>query len=144
MPHISNMKEHSLELRGVTKDDALVILIRRSVNHWNNGDLKSFSERFREDAVLSLPSIDGMASNRLYFGRDEIAQQLSAVRSKHGGFNMVDVSSNGALYTVLLTDGARYLTFVVEPDHASGLIRRMSICRTLLHSHFHDTALAAA
>jgi hypothetical protein len=138
------MKEHSTSLREFTTDDALVILVRRSVDNWNHGDMKSFSERFREDAVLSLPSVDGRASNRLYFGRDEIARQLSMGRSKHGGFKMIDVSSNGALYTVLLTDGTRYLTFVVEPDHASGLIRRMSICRTLLHSHFHDSASAAA
>jgi hypothetical protein len=55
VPHISKMEEHSLELRELTKDDALVIQVRGSVDHWNNGDLKSFSERFREDAVLSLP-----------------------------------------------------------------------------------------
>lgn len=118
-------------MRGI--DQRILDFVRKSIQHWNEGNIDAMSERFREDAALSSPFVSDEASSTWVQGREEIIVHLKEVRAGYENFTVVDAATDTLFYSLLLSDGEEYLTVIVEPGASSLLIRRMFICRSVYH-----------
>ncbi len=114
-------------------DHDLIERAHRFVTLWNNGDLDVLAYRFREDAVLSSPFSEGEPPDWIH-GREEIKAHLNILRLRHVSFSIIDIFSDRRFHSILIADRSEYLSVVIEPDEVSSLIRRMIICRSLMHS----------
>jgi hypothetical protein len=119
-------------IRDLFSDAELLELVSRSVRFWNDGDMASLSQRFREDAVLSSPFLDG---REYVVGREEIIEHLKWIKEQYISCRIVDVFTDHTVYVLLLaTEASSYFTYLVEPDLYTNLIRRLTICRSLMKS----------
>jgi hypothetical protein len=111
----------------------MLAFLRDLIRHWNENDCKAISARFREDAALSSPFVLESATSTWVQGRQEIVRHLKYVRSRYRTFEIMNVATDSAFYTLLLWDGQQYLTVIVEPETSPLLIRRMIICKSVFH-----------
>ncbi|MDF2118266.1 hypothetical protein PY365_22070 [Roseiarcaceae bacterium H3SJ34-1] len=119
-------------IRNFFSDEALIELVSRSVKFWNDGDMESLSQRFREDAVLSSPFLN---EHKYLVGRQEIIEHLNWMKDEYPSSRIVDVFTDHTVYALLVADEASsYFTYIVEPDLTANLIRRLTICRSLMKS----------
>jgi hypothetical protein len=119
-------------LRDLFSDAELLELVSRSVRFWNDGDMAALSQRFREDAVLSSPFLD---EREYIVGREEIIEHLKWIKEQYISCRIVDVFTDHTVYVLLLAaEASSYFTYLVEPDLNTNLIRRLTICRSLMKS----------
>ena len=119
-------------IRDLFSDAELLELVSRSIKVWNDGDMASLSQRFREDAVLSSPFLD---EHEYVVGREEIVEHLKWIKEEYLSCRIIDVFTDHTAYVLLVADEASsYFTFIVEPDLNTNLIRRLTICRSLMKS----------
>jgi hypothetical protein len=114
-------------------DAEMLAFLSELIRHWNENDLTAMSAQLREDAALSSPFVLESSTSTWVQGRQEIVAHLKYVRSRYRSFEIMNVATDGAVYTLLLWDGQQYLTVIVEPEKSPLLIRRMIICKSVFH-----------
>jgi len=119
-------------IRDLFSDAELLELVSRSVRFWNDGDMTSLGQRFREDAVLSSPFAE---EHEYIVGREEIIAHFKWMKEKYPSCRIIDVFTDHTVYVLLVADEASsHFTYIVEPDLNSNLIRRLTICQSLMKS----------
>jgi hypothetical protein len=114
-------------------DAEMLAFLRDVIRHWNENDLHAMSAHFRDDAALSSPFVLESSTSTWVQGRQAIVAHLKYVRSRYRIFEIMNVATDTAFYTLLLWDGQQYLTVIVEPEPSPLLIRRMIICKSIFH-----------
>jgi hypothetical protein len=104
--------------------EEVVARIKVALAAWSELDVSGLSEHFSEHVVFGSPSTEWVGDRGWTEGKDDVLRRFARERSNFTELELVKIMVENGRATVLLRDGLRLMTCLVELD-ADGRFSRL-------------------
>lgn len=106
--------------------DAIAARIRTALAAWSDLDVYSFADLFSDQVVFGSPSTEWIGERGWTAGKHEVLQRFERERRNFPELELVDLLMEGNRATILLRDGVRTMTCMLELDNDGRFSRLIS------------------
>jgi hypothetical protein len=100
--------------------------IRNALAAWSELDASGFSDLFSEHVIFGSPSTEWIGDRGWTAGKSEVLRRFERERSNFTELELVDILVDGKRATILLRDGVRSVTCMLELDQEGRFSRLIS------------------
>ena len=103
--------------------------VRSTIDAWNIGDIQELVGNCAEDVTYSSPLVQNQFPSKWVQGPEELSTHLAAMQDIIKKLEVVDILVGAGFYTVILRNGRRLMSVLIEPDDHNKA-RRIIVCHS--------------